>query len=558
MRSIVKVTCLVITLVTLSSCGRGVDKDVVARSQLSEMTRAQLHRLVLDANTNATSFKSPEDARRQLIIEAMAREALLHESHRRKLDVDPVHREKMVSDWLEHLADEYVNQRLESATSISDEDVEAFYQENVDHYKQPAQVRLRHVFKRFGKSRTEDEARQQINHLRQLLLDGSRLDEIARIHSDSETAVRGGDMGWVPIQSMHPSLQDLVNSLEVNEISRVIKTSVGFHVFTLVAKSSEASHSLAQVRNKIRQGLQTQAQGVAIAKIMDDLAKRSGAVFSLSEVEDAWQAGKGPVLTIPDREDLSIDGAELRQLWGKAPFLEQRHLDLQHFTGNLVLKRLILWHLGTEEQSQAVPESFEQEWLLETCFRQLLDDWFKGPEGKAELEAFYRTHMDLFSGGREFRVEMIACTFDYAAKPFETLILMERFSEQARAGTPFSELAGKHSDDPSRVVDGNLGWRSLSELIEWLGPEARAEIEEFKVGYISRPLLWREDPLTRQARGYFQLHVAEERELDVKGYDQSYQRVREAYYHENSALVRSTLMEQVLESVEFELFEEHF
>ncbi len=74
---------------------------------------------------------------------------------------------------------------------------------------------------------TEDEA----NEVKKLLDEGADFKELARSRSKGPNAEKGGDLGLVSKGDLMPELDRELSSLKVGEISDIIKTEMGYHIF---------------------------------------------------------------------------------------------------------------------------------------------------------------------------------------------------------------------------------------------------------------------------------------------------------------------------------------
>jgi hypothetical protein len=79
-------------------------------------------------------------------------------------------------------------------------------------------------------TRGRDEARAVAEALRQRLLAGEPLAQVARDASDGPTGPWGGDLGWFTRGSLRPGLDEAAAALGAGQISEVIESPGGFHV----------------------------------------------------------------------------------------------------------------------------------------------------------------------------------------------------------------------------------------------------------------------------------------------------------------------------------------
>jgi len=81
---------------------------------------------------------------------------------------------------------------------------------------------------------------------------GADFSALARANSEhSESAVRGGDMGWLSEANLLPELRDAVAALKKGEAAGPVKSSQGWHVFRLEDSRDKSVRPFAEVRDQI-------------------------------------------------------------------------------------------------------------------------------------------------------------------------------------------------------------------------------------------------------------------------------------------------------------------
>jgi len=89
-------------------------------------------------------------------------------------------------------------------------------------------------------------ARIKAEMLRTQLEDGADFTELARQHSQDATAKDGGDLGPLKRGELAPEIESELLALEQGEVSRPVRSPLGFHVFRLESKDSLDSPSIRQ------------------------------------------------------------------------------------------------------------------------------------------------------------------------------------------------------------------------------------------------------------------------------------------------------------------------
>ena len=98
-----------------------------------------------------------------------------------------------------------------------------------------------------------DEARR----LQQLIWQGKKFPDLARRYSLSPDAKVGGDLGFFKRGELPQAFDDAIFRLGAGQVSEVVSTEYGFHLFKLVEKKPARKRELAEVRSAIEQKLLT-------------------------------------------------------------------------------------------------------------------------------------------------------------------------------------------------------------------------------------------------------------------------------------------------------------
>jgi hypothetical protein len=127
-------------------------------------------------------------------------------------------------------------EELERAAEPSDEELRERYESEQPY----TGLQIQHVLVRVPPAASE-QALDSLERLAQTIQDratsGERLAELVRTYSRIPASpVVGGDSGWVMRRQLAPELDQVILDLEPGQISRVLKSSVGFHILRLIQR----------------------------------------------------------------------------------------------------------------------------------------------------------------------------------------------------------------------------------------------------------------------------------------------------------------------------------
>jgi peptidyl-prolyl cis-trans isomerase C/foldase protein PrsA len=139
--------------------------------------------------------------------------------------------------------------------AVTEDQIRREYDENADAWSDPEQVHAQQLV-----VKGLDEAKR----LQQLLWQGKKFPDLARRYSLSPDAKVGGDLGFFKRGEMPPAFDDAIFRLSPGQVSEVVSTEYGFHLFKLVEKKPARKRELAEVRAtieaKLLDGLRAERQ----------------------------------------------------------------------------------------------------------------------------------------------------------------------------------------------------------------------------------------------------------------------------------------------------------
>ncbi len=157
----------------------------------------------------------------------------------------------------------------DSAVTVTDQQVRAYYQQNADDFQRPSSARVNMVSISIRPTAADTAAvRERAAELRRRLVEGEDFAEVARAESaDSVSAARGGDVGRRAREALDPALAEAAFSLPIGSISEPVETGFGLHILRVDERSAD-SVSLRQIYLSIEPSSATED---SIFDLIDDL-----------------------------------------------------------------------------------------------------------------------------------------------------------------------------------------------------------------------------------------------------------------------------------------------
>jgi peptidyl-prolyl cis-trans isomerase C len=177
---------------------------------------------------------------------------------------------------VEKLVDEVVYERV----AVTEEELQGYLDAHAAEFQEPEQVHAAQIV-----VKDVEDARR----LRDELHGGAKFAAVARAHSLSADARLGGDLGWFPRGVMPPEFDKVAFSLEPGQISDVVTSEYGFHIFKLLDRRPARRKELAQVRREVERRLLRDKKEKAQAAYVHGLRDR--AAIRINEVALAKVSG---------------------------------------------------------------------------------------------------------------------------------------------------------------------------------------------------------------------------------------------------------------------------
>lgn len=173
-------------------------------------------------------------------------------------------------------ATRYANSVGAKASAVSDAEVHRFYLDHPDKFRRPQQARARDIFIRVAPGAGEQERAASRSRAEQLLKAaraGEDFDQLARTHSEAPTRQWGGEMEPFARGQLAKPIEDAVFALKAGQLSGLVSTPEGFHIFKVEAIDPEVVVSEEQARAPIRAHLEQRKANAAIEQEAERLRK---------------------------------------------------------------------------------------------------------------------------------------------------------------------------------------------------------------------------------------------------------------------------------------------
>jgi peptidyl-prolyl cis-trans isomerase D len=157
--------------------------------------------------------------------------------------------------------------RIAAATTVTDQDLQAYYDQHRDEYRVPEQVKVSHILIKTpipAPGAKEDEkavadARAKADGVLKEVKAGGDFAKLAEKYSDDPgSAKSGGELGWIGRGRTVPEFEKAAYSLGKGQTSDLVKSSYGFHIIHVEDKQAPHLKTLAEVKSEIEEKVKQQ------------------------------------------------------------------------------------------------------------------------------------------------------------------------------------------------------------------------------------------------------------------------------------------------------------
>src|SRR4029453_12995710 len=163
------------------------------------------------------------------------------------------------------LANRLLQEKVFAKIQISEEGLKEYYQAHQEEFTQPESVRVRQIL---------TDTREKAEDILAKLKKDENFPRMARAYSLAPDRKQGGDLGFITKGSF-PKDFDVCFDLKVGELSPIVSSLYGFHLFKVVEKRPEQKLPFEEVRGQIEEWLKEKAREEAFQGYYEELKKRS-------------------------------------------------------------------------------------------------------------------------------------------------------------------------------------------------------------------------------------------------------------------------------------------
>ncbi|MBP8717621.1 MAG: peptidyl-prolyl cis-trans isomerase [Candidatus Atribacteria bacterium] len=238
------------------------DKNILATVNDQNITLADFE---LYWNAIPEQYKmqlTKEDLLEQIILQTL----LIQKADEINLREDPQVAFQIKNTTEQILIQSLIEKEIIEKTLLSDDDIELYYEENKENYWKEEEI---HAFDILI------ETREQAEEVRQKLEEGMDFSILAQESSIASSAAQGGDIGFISKGTLTAEIEEQLFLLNPGDISDIIPTEKGFHIFKVIEKNPAHYLALEEVKEEIKYQLLPQKQQQAFDQYLKEIEEQA-------------------------------------------------------------------------------------------------------------------------------------------------------------------------------------------------------------------------------------------------------------------------------------------
>jgi peptidyl-prolyl cis-trans isomerase SurA len=173
------------------------------------------------------------------------------------------------------LAQKLVQEEVASTIVITPGEIKEFYDENVDELIAPKQALVKTMMIRKQEGVSDSEVRKKMEDLREKAEKTEDFSSLAMEFSEGPYADNGGYMGYVAVGQTVPEIDSVIFSLQEGEVSEIVETPIGFHIFYVEEINEPRQLELGEVSDFLREQIFMRRFQEGLVKYLEEKRKEA-------------------------------------------------------------------------------------------------------------------------------------------------------------------------------------------------------------------------------------------------------------------------------------------
>lgn len=236
-----------------------------------QLTQSELERILEVIPEAMRQEVDTPEGRANFVANYLQQKAMVLEALAGGLDKQPTVQLEIQINREQVLAEAFRTRRLQEI-EVSDQEVEAYYQQNLERFKHPVMVLLNRII--VSNQKEAQEVLAQASR-------GADFAELVNTYSKDIRKDRGGRVGWVRAGQMEPAVEQVIFDLQPGQIGPPVRTVQGWQILQVVERAEAGHFPLEAVREPIKKQLLEEKRKEAVLSIARQAFEKHGGKIHL-------------------------------------------------------------------------------------------------------------------------------------------------------------------------------------------------------------------------------------------------------------------------------------
>ncbi|MGH7924565.1 MAG: peptidylprolyl isomerase [Candidatus Binatus sp.] len=174
----------------------------------------------------------------------------------------------------------------------TDAQIKQYYDEHRDLFvKDPGEVQIAHIAVKFPKNATDAQKKAATAKVIKLYKEAQKTRDFAALakqnSEDTESAAKGGDLGYFRPGQLPPVVDKMVFSTPVGHLTQIVESNIGYSFIKVVARRGETIAPLPEVKAKIAMFILDENEDMVVKGLIKKIAKGAKVEFKSLPKESA-------------------------------------------------------------------------------------------------------------------------------------------------------------------------------------------------------------------------------------------------------------------------------
>ena len=226
------------------------------------ITEDEVNELIAALGPRGQSYNNPE-GRKAVLSQVIASKLMLIDARANLYETEPAFKAELAR-LRENLLISYATEKAVSSVSVSDKEVEDYYETHKGRFMNDETVNASHIL-----VESEELALELLGKIKSGEM---TFEDAAKQHSTCPSGQNGGNLGDFGKGQMVPEFDVAVFAMEVGEISDApVKTQFGYHIIKLNAKNPAENIPLSEIAGEIKEAMLSEKRREAYERKLNQL-----------------------------------------------------------------------------------------------------------------------------------------------------------------------------------------------------------------------------------------------------------------------------------------------